>query len=139
MTSRLTLTITSMLSIVLFALHWFDEVARGLESGTVDGLGGVLILVVWMYGTLELRDRPSGYIIKLLGGILAFGVLVLHMSGRGLTGGRIPANSDGVLFWVSTAIALGATGLYSLILSATGLWSLWKGKAPKANQLAELR
>jgi hypothetical protein len=118
-----TLTITSLLSIVLFASHWVDEVARGLEPGGVSGLGGVLILVVWLYGTLVLGERRSGYIIMLLGGIGGLGVLFLHMRGAGLVGRRI-ANSSGVFFWVWTLIALGVTGTFSAILSAHGLWSL---------------
>jgi hypothetical protein len=123
MQHKITLTITSLLSILLFALHWVDEVARGLEPGGVSGLGGVLILVVWLYGTLALGERRSGYIIMLLGGLGGLGVLFLHMRGAGLVGRRI-ANSSGVFFWVWTLIALGVTGTFSAILSARGLWSL---------------
>ena len=44
MKHRVTLTIMSLLSILLFSLHWADEVARGLEPGTVSAAGGQLIL-----------------------------------------------------------------------------------------------
>jgi hypothetical protein len=54
----------------------------------------VLILVVWLYGTLALAERRSGYIIMLLGAILGTLVAVAHMRGAGLVGGRI-ANSPG--------------------------------------------
>jgi hypothetical protein len=128
MQHKITLTITSLLSIVLFALHWVDEVARGLEPGGVSGLGGVLILVVWLYGTLVLGERRSGYIIMLLGSLLGLGVLVLHMRGAGLVGGRI-ANSTRIFFWVWTLIALGVTSTFSAILSARGLWSLQRGQS----------
>jgi hypothetical protein len=128
MKHNVTLTITSLLSIVLFASHWVDEVARGLESGGVSGLGGVLILVVWLYGTLVLGGRRSGYVIMLLGGIGGLGVLFLHMRGAGLVGRRI-ANTSGVFFWVWTLIALGVTGTFSAILSAHGLWSLRRGQS----------
>jgi hypothetical protein len=127
MQQKLTLTITSLLSILLFALHWVDEVARGLEPGGVSGLGGVLILVVWLYGTLVLRERRAGYIIMLLGSIFGLGVLVFHMKGAGLVGGRI-ANSGGIFFWVWTLIALGVTATFSGILSARGLWGLQRGQ-----------
>jgi hypothetical protein len=123
MNHKVTLTVTSLLSIVLFAFHWVDEIARGMEPGGVSGLGGVLILLVWLYGTLVLAETRSGYIVMLLGAILGFGVLVLHMRGTGLAGGRI-ANSSGVFFWVWTLIALGVTASFSGILSARGLWSL---------------
>jgi len=63
---------------------------------------GVLILVVWLCGTLMLGERRSEYIIMLLGSILGF-ALVLHMSGAGLVGGRI-AHSSGVFFWVWTLL-----------------------------------
>jgi len=122
------LTITSLLSILFFGSHWADEVGRGIETGGVEGLGGVVILVVWLCGTLLLAERRSGYIIMLLGGILGLGVLVLHMTGRGLIGGRIAANSSGAFFWVWTLIALGVTSTFSGILSARGLWSLRRGR-----------
>ena len=87
----------------------------------------MLILVVWLYGTLVLGERRSGYIIMLLGSIGGLGVLVIHMRGAGLVGGRI-ANSSGVFFWVWTLIALGVTSTFSAILSARGLWSLRGGQ-----------
>ena len=128
MKHKITLTVTSLLSILLFALHWVDEIARGLEPGGVSGLGGVLILVIWLYGALVLADRRSGHIIMLLGSIGALGVLVLHMRGAGLVGARI-ANSGRVFFWVWTLIALGVTGTFSAILSVHGLWSLRSGQS----------
>lgn len=123
MKANVTLTVTSLLSIVLFTFHWVDEIARGLERGTLSSFGGVLILIVWSCGTLLLAGRRSGYIITLLGGILGTGVLVIHMSGAGLVGGRI-ANTSGIFFWVWTLITLGVTSALSFILSAGGLWSL---------------
>ncbi len=129
MKNNVTLTVTSLLSILLFAFHWADEVSRGMEPGTVSALGGVLILVVWLCGTLVLGGRRSGYIISLIGGILGLGVLILHMMGRGIVGGRIAPNSSGVFFWVWTLIALGATSTLSAILAARGLWSLQRGQS----------
>ena len=128
MKHQLTLKITSLLSIVLFALHWIDEVSRGLEPGTVSALGGIVILVVLLCGPLLLGDRRSGYIIMLLGGILGLGVLVLHMQGAGIVGRRI-ANTSGIFFWVLTLIALGVTSTFSAILAARGLWSLLRGQS----------
>jgi len=124
MKSHPTLTISSLLSILLFSLHWADEVARGFEPGTLSAVGGLLILAVWLCATLVFGDRRVGLVIVLLGAILASGVPVLHMTGRGLTGGRIPPNSTGAFFWVWTNIALGASGMLSLVLSVRALWSL---------------
>ena len=124
MKQNVTLTIASLLSIVLFSLHWADEIARGLEPGTNPAIGGLAILAVWLCGTLVLTGRRSGLIIVLLASILGAGVPVLHMQGAGLVGGRIAANSSGALFWVWTNIALWMTAIVSVILSARGLWGL---------------
>lgn len=128
MKPSLVLTIASLLSIFLMTFHLADDVVRGMEPGGVKNLIGVLILVVWLYGTLVLAPRRSGYVIMFLGSLLASGVPVVHMTGAGLVGGRI-ANSSGVFFWVWTLLALGVTGIFSAILSARGLWSLRLGQS----------
>jgi hypothetical protein len=117
------LTITSLLSILLMTFHLSDDVVRGIEPGGVKNIIGVLMLVVWLYGTLVLAERRSGYIIMLVGSILGSAVPVVHMIGKGLVGGSI-ANSSGIFFWVWTLITLQVTAIFSLILSARGLWSL---------------
>ena len=122
MKGNVTLSITSLLSILFFTIHWADDVVRKFATGGVSGLGGVLILTVWLYGTLVLAERRSGYIIMLLASIGGLGILVLHMSGAGLVGGRI-ANSSGIFFWVWTLISLGVSSAISIILSARGLWA----------------
>ena len=126
------LTISSLLSMLFMAFHWADDIVRGMSPGGVSGLAGVLILVIWLYGTLVLADRRSGYIIMLLGSIGGLGVLVIHMRGAGLVGGSI-ANSSGVFFWVWTLMALGVTAIFSVILSARGLWSLQWGQSRSSN------
>src|SRR5215216_3922641 len=82
------LTITSLLSILLMTFHLSDDIVRGFEPGGPRIITGVLMLVVWLYGTTVLAERRSGYIIILLGSILGSGVPVLHMMGAGLVGGR---------------------------------------------------
>jgi hypothetical protein len=116
------MTIASVLSAVLFIFHWSDEISRGFEPGTLNAAGGVAILVVWLAGPLVLGDRRSGYIVTLIGGILGLGILLLHMSGRGLVGGRM-ANTSGQFFWVSTAITMGVSSAIAGILAVRGLWS----------------
>jgi hypothetical protein len=128
MKHKVSLTVTSLLSILFFAFHWADDIVRGISTGGVSGLGGVLILVVWLYGTLVLGERRLGYVIMLLGSIFGLGVLVIHMRGAGLVGGRI-ANSSGVFFWVWTLIALGVTATFSILLSARGLWGPQRGQS----------
>jgi len=128
MKHNVTLVAASLISIFLFTFHWAYEIANGWETGGVAGLGGILILLVWLYGTLVLRERRSGYIVMLVGGIFGLGVLILHMTGKGIVGGRI-ANSSGVLFWVWTLIVLGLSSSLAGILAVHGLWSLRKGSS----------
>ena len=124
------LTITSLLSILLFMLHLTDDIVRGIEPGGLSNLvGGSLIMVVWLCGTLLLAERRLGYVIMLLGSLLSLGVPVLHMKGAGVGVGSGIAKSSGAFFFVWTLIALGVTGLFSVILSARGLWSLQRGQS----------
>jgi hypothetical protein len=102
-------------------LHWSDEISRGMEKAQVANLPGVIIILVWLIGALLLAGRRSGYIITLLGGIVGVGVLVLHMQGAGIAGGRI-ANTQGIFFWAVTLITLGVASALSAILSIRGLW-----------------
>ena len=120
------LTITSLLSILLFTFHVSDDIVRGFEPGGFKNVSGILIVVVWLYGTLVLAGRRSGYIIMLLGSLLGSVIPLAHMRGAGLVGGRI-ANSGGKFFWVWTLFTLGVIALFSVILSVRGLWSLpWR-------------
>ena len=123
------LTIASLLSILFMTFHLTDDIIRGMASGGVSNLFGVLILVVWLYGTLVLAERRSGYVIILLGSLLGLGVPVIHMMGKGVGVGGNIANSSGAFFFVWTLIALGVTALFSVILSVRGLWSLRRGQS----------
>jgi hypothetical protein len=125
MKHNLALTISSLLSILFFTFHLTDDIIRGFEKGRGSNLTAVPIFVVWLYGTLALAERRSGYLIILLGSLLGLAVPVLHMMGKGV-GGEI-AKSSGAFFFIWTIIALGVTALFSVILSVRGLWSLpWR-------------
>ena len=122
------LTITSLLSVLFLTFHLADDIRRGFEPGGLNNLVVmVLITVVWLYAILVLAERRSGYVIMLLGSLLAFGVPVLHMKGKGVGVASGIAKSSGGFRFVWMLIALGVTGLFSAILSARGLWSLpWR-------------
>jgi hypothetical protein len=127
MKHKLTLTISSLLSILFFTFHLTDDIVRGFEKGGVSNLTAVPIFVVWLYGTLVLAERRSGYVIILLGSLLSLAVPVLHMKGKGVGVASGIANSGGGFFFVWTIIALGVTALFSVTLSVRGLWSLpWR-------------
>ncbi len=124
MKQNLLLTITSLLSILFLTFHLADDIIRGMASGRVSNLFGVLILVVWLYGTLVLAERRSGYVIILLGSLLGSGIPVIHMLGKGVGVDGNIAKSSGAFFFVWTLLALGMTSLFSVILSVRGLWNL---------------
>jgi hypothetical protein len=126
MKQNVMLTTTSLLSILFFTLHLADDIVRGFEPGTATNLTAVPIFVVWMYGTLVLAERRSGYIITLLGGLLSLAASIAHMRGKGVGVTSSLANSSGHFFFVWTLIAIGVTGLFCVILSVHGLWSLRK-------------
>ncbi len=119
------LTITSLLSILLMSLHLSDDIVRRLSPPGADNLIAVLILLVWLYGTLMLKGR-AGYVIMLLGAVFAMAMPILHMTGKGYA--EIAASGGG-LFFVWTILVLGVTGAFSSILSARCLWNPEWGKS----------
>ena len=125
------LTIASLLSILFMTLHLTSDTVHA-RVGTAEAGGSTLvavpILVVWLYGTLVLAGRRSGYLIVLLGSIFALLLPVIHVMGAGgVFRGAIAKSSPAFLF-IWTLHALGVTGMFSLILSARGLRSLQRGQ-----------
>jgi hypothetical protein len=133
MKNTVTLTIASLLSILFFTFHLADDIVRGMEPGTFTNLAAVPTFVFWLYGTLVLAERRSGYIITLLGGLFALLVPLAHMRGKGVGVTSRLANSSGHFFFVWTLIAIGVTGLFSVILATRGLWSLQRGQSRSPN------
>jgi|SRR5690349_15036756 len=128
MRHNIALTVSSLLSIVLITFHMADDIVRGMEKGGFSSLIIVPILVIWLYGTLELTERRSGYVIILLGSLLGAVVPVVHFRGTGGVAAGEIATSSGSLFFVWTQIALGVTAVFSVILSLRGLWRLRRGQ-----------
>jgi len=123
------LTVASLLLILFVTFHLSDEIARGMERGGLNMVIPMLVLAVWLYGTLVLAGRRSGYIIMLLGSIVGTGIPMFHMAGKGLAGGTITPNSSGAFFWVWQNFTLCVIGLFSVILSVRGLWRLRRGQS----------
>jgi ribose/xylose/arabinose/galactoside ABC-type transport system permease subunit len=121
MKQNLLLTITSLLSILLMTFHLTDDIVRGMDKARPANLIAIAILVVWLYGTLVLTERRPGYIITLIGGIIATGMPVIHLRGTGIVN---VVKSSGGFFFLWTLFALGVLGIFSIILSVRGLWSL---------------
>lgn len=112
----------SLVSILLCTFHLADDIVHGWEPGTLPNLYALPIFVVWLYGTLLLRDRLSGYVIMLVGSLLSLGIPIIHMSGKGIGTASRVANTSGHHFFVWTLLMLGVTGLFSLVLALQGLW-----------------
>lgn len=108
------LPFTSLLSVLLFSIHVTDDIVRGFDKWGPQSLFGVLILVVWLYGTLVLSDRRSGLVIILIAGLMAALMPVIHMRAD-------VAKSSGAFLFIWTLFALGATGSLSVILAVQGL------------------
>ena len=120
MRHNVVLTVASLLSILFVTLHTADDIVRGMEPGTLFDLIVTPILVVWLYGTLVLAEKRSGYVIIILGSLVGLLVPVIHMKGAGV-GGAI-AKSSGAFFFIWILLALSVTSLFSVVLSARGLW-----------------
>ncbi len=138
MKRNLTLIIPSLLSILFVTFHLTQDTLYA-RAGTAESTGSTLvavpILVVWLYGTLVLAERRSGYVIMLVGALLALVMPLVHMMGpmgvltrpARVFGGEM-AKSGGAFLFYWTLMVLGVTGMFSLLLAARGLWEL-RGKA----------
>jgi hypothetical protein len=122
MKRNILLVIASVLSILLMTFHVTDDIVRGMEPGKLLDLIVVPILAVWLYGTLALAEKRSGYVIILVGSLLGLIVPIIHMKGAGV-GGTL-AKSSGAFFFIWTLIALGVTALFSVLLSIRALLEL---------------
>ena len=125
MKPNIMLTIASLLSILFGMFHLADDIDRGMSPGGLLNLVAVVIFVVWLYGTLVLAERRSGYIIILIASLLLMGVPVIHMRGVGVGFGT---TRSGGFFFIWTLLAMGVTALFSVILSVRGLWGLRRGQ-----------
>ena len=112
------LSVTSILSVLLLALHISQDIVFGFDPAGLHHLFGVAILLVVVCGAMLLRERPSGQVIMLLGGILAAGMLPLHMR-NGLRAEFL--EKSGALIFTWTLYVLGVTGSFSVILAVRAL------------------
>ena len=114
------LTVASLLSLLCLTLHITDDIVRGISKAESSNTA-LLVLAVFLYGTLVLPERRSGRVIILLIGLMAVAMPVMHM--RGAHYGEV-AKSPGGFFFVWVLWVLGGLGGFTLILSARGLWDL---------------
>lgn len=112
------LSVTSLLSVLLLALHISQDIVFGLDRAGLNHLVGVAILLVVVCGAVLLRERRSGQVIMLLGGLMAAGMLPLHMR-HGLRPEFL--QQSGALLFIWTLYILGVTGAFSVILAVRAL------------------
>jgi hypothetical protein len=109
---------SSLLSLLLLTLHITDDIVRGI-SNAEPSKTALIVLVVFLYGTVAVPERRSGHVIMLLVGVFAAAMPVMHM--RGVHYPEI-AKSPGGFFFVWTLWALGGLGGLTAVLAAQGLW-----------------
>ena len=116
------LTITSLLSILFLTLHLPQDILYGMaQPGLSSLVVAVPVLVLWLYGTLVLAERRSGYIIILVGSLVGLGVSVIHFRGPSGVLNAEHLKSSGAFFFIWTLLALSVNATYSAVLSVRGL------------------
>lgn len=120
----LTLTVTSLVSVLLLTFHFTSDVLRA-RAGNPEAGGSTLvampIVVLVLYGTVELSGRRSGYILMLIGAIIAIGMPIIHVSfSAGMFQGVL-AKGNGDFIFVWTLHMLEITGMLSFFLAARAL------------------
>lgn len=108
----------TLASVVLLALHISQDIIFGFDRAGLNHLIGVGILLVITCGAVLLPHRRLGQVIMLLGGIMAAGMLPLHMR-NGLRPEFL--EKSGALLFIWTLYVLGVVGFLSMILAARAL------------------
>jgi hypothetical protein len=112
------LSATSLFSVLLLALHISQDIVFGFDRAGLNHLVGVAMLLVIVCGAVLLRERALGKVIMLLGGVMAAGMLPLHMR-HGLRPEFLERN--GALLFIWTLYVLGVNGALSVILAIRAL------------------
>jgi hypothetical protein len=108
----------TLASVVLLALHISQDIVFGFDRAGLNHLVGVGILLVIACGAVLLPHRRLGQVIMFLGGVVAAGMLPLHMRN-----GMRPEflAKTGALLFIWTLYVLGVMGLLSMILAVRAL------------------
>jgi hypothetical protein len=125
------LTVASLVSIVLMTFHLTDDAFHTREGVYLPG--AVAILLVWLYGTLVLAGRRSGYVVMLIGGLFGAVAPYLHVIRTGGLLIRDSIASVGSYFFVWTLLALSTSSAFAFALAVRGLWRL--RRRPDSDQL----
>ena len=112
------LSVISILSVLLLALHISQDIVFGFDRAGLNHLVGVAILLVILCGAVLLRERLLGKVIMLFGGLMAAAMLPLHMR-NGLRPEFL--EKRGALLFIWTLYVLGVNGALCVILAIQSL------------------
>lgn len=129
MKNNVTLTIMSLLSLLLVMFHISDDIRIGVSPPGFSNITVLVIGVVWLYGTVTLAGKKSGYITVLVLSVLGTGIPLIHMSGpNGMMGPHL-LKSGGIFFFVWTNLTVGVTCIYTALLAGRALSNLRAGQS----------
>lgn len=117
--------ILPLLILVLLTVHLSHDMVYGYEPARLTSLIAAPFVALWLYAALALAGRRSGYVLLLVGGLVASVVPIVHMSGNGIRD-EVVHSSGGFLF-ILTLIALAMSASLSFALSIHGFWRLKGG------------
>jgi len=120
MKHNVTLRVVSLLTLLLLTFHLTHDTIRQAE-GSMKYPIPVVVFSLWLLAILVSPDRVWGYVMMLLGGLFAAGMIVVHAKG-------IVVRSSGGFFFTWTLFALSATGWVTMILSARALWTAFRAR-----------
>jgi len=123
MRQNITLTIVSLLTLLLMTVHFTHDVMHGAEPPR-SIMNASVILLVWLAVTVLLMGRTVGYVLLLIGSLLAAGMPVIH------TMNATTAKWEFSFYF--TLLALGVTGGFGALLSAIGLWKQFRARRATA-------
>ena len=103
MNERRWLTGASVLGILLFIVHWSQDVAFGIDRIGLQSYGGVAICLAWLSSATIFRDSRGGRVVLLLFSLLAAAMPALHLKGTRIV-----------------TIATGEGGLFYMVVLFTG-------------------
>ena len=118
MNARAWLTLTSVVGVLLFIVHWAQDVAFGIDRVGVQSYGGVAICVFWLSSATILREYRAGKVVLLLFSLLAAAMPVLHLKGTRIA---VIAQGEGGLAYLVVLFTLAVAAAYSAILAVREL------------------
>lgn len=120
MNERTVLTWTSVLGVLLFIVHWSQDVALGIDGVGLQSYGGVAICLAWLSSATLLRRHRAGKALLVLFSLLATAMPALHLKGTRIA---TIAQGDGGLPYLVVMFTLAVAAGFATILATRELLS----------------